>query len=59
MPTNMRTAAVEHRVGSGNGAVLVTGVKMAQQLEKATTNSYCIRKQWLGNHNNPCHYHFF
>jgi hypothetical protein len=58
MPTNMRTAAVEHRVRRGNGAVLVTGVKMAQQLEKATTNYYCIRKQWFGNHNNPCHYHF-
>jgi len=54
----MRTAAVEHRVRRGNGAVLVTGVKMAQQLEKATTNYYCIRKQWFGNHNNPCHYHF-
>ena len=58
MPTNMRTAAVEHRVRRGNGAVLVTGVKMAQQLEKATTNYYCLRKQWFGNHNNPCHYHF-
>jgi hypothetical protein len=54
----MRTAAVEHRVRRGNGAVLVTGVKMAQQLEKATTNYYCLRKQWFGNHNNPCHYHF-
>jgi hypothetical protein len=31
---------------------------MAQQLEKATTNYYCLRKQWFGNHNNPCHYHF-
>ena len=58
MPTNMRTAVVEHRVRRGNGAVLVTGVKMAQQLEKATTNYYCLRKQWFGNHNNPCHYHF-
>jgi hypothetical protein len=54
----MCTAAVEHCVRRGNGAVLVTGVKMAQQLEKATTNYYCIRKQWFGNHNNPCHYHF-
>jgi hypothetical protein len=54
----MRTAAVEHRVRRGNGAVLVTGVKMAQQLEKATTNYYCLRKQWFGNHNNPGHYHF-
>ena len=31
---------------------------MAQQLEKATTNYYCLRKQWFGNHDNPCHYHF-
>jgi len=54
----MCTAAVEHCVRRGNGAVLVTGVKMAQQLEKATTNYYCLRKQWFGNHNNPCHYHF-
>ena len=58
MPTNMRTAAVEHRVRRGNGAVLVTGVKMAQQLEKATTKYYCLRKQWLGNHDNPCYYLF-
>jgi hypothetical protein len=41
MPTNMRTAAVEHRVGRGrNGAVLVTGVRMAQQPENATTDKY-------------------
>jgi hypothetical protein len=51
----MRTAAVEHRVGSGNGAVLVTRVQMAQQLEKAITNNYCLETPWFGNHHNPCH----
>jgi hypothetical protein len=55
MPTNMRTAAVEHRVGSGNGAVLVTGVQMAQQLEKATRDNYRLETPWFGNHHNPCH----
>jgi hypothetical protein len=55
MPTTTCTAAVEHCVGRGNGSVLVTGVKMAQQLEKATTNNYCLEEQWLGNHINPCH----
>jgi hypothetical protein len=55
MPTNMRTAAAEHRVGRGNGAVLVTGVRMAQQLEKATTNNYRTEALWFGNHDNPCH----
>ncbi len=58
MPTNMRTAAVEHRVGRGNGAVLVTGARMAQQLEKATTNNYRTEALWFGNHYNPCHNHF-
>jgi hypothetical protein len=52
---NMRTAAVEHRVGSGNGAVLVTGVQMAQQLEKATRDNYRLETPWFGNHHNPCH----
>jgi len=51
----MRTAAVEHRVGSGNGAVLVTGVQMAQQLEKATRDNYRLETPWFGNHHNPCH----
>ncbi len=57
MPTTMCTAAVEHCVGRGNlnGSVLVTGVKMAQQLEKATTNNYCLEAPWFGNHHNPCH----
>jgi hypothetical protein len=40
MPTNMRTAAVEHRVGRGNDAALVIGAKMAQQLENATRGNY-------------------
>jgi hypothetical protein len=52
---NMRTAAVEHRVGSGNGAVLVTGVQMAQQLEKATRDNYRLETPWFGNHHSPCH----
>jgi hypothetical protein len=55
MPTTICTAAVEHRVGSGNGAVLVTGVKMAQQLEKATRDNYRLETPWFGNHHNPCH----
>jgi hypothetical protein len=59
MPTNMRTAAVEHRVGRGNGAVLFTGVRMAQQLEKATTNNYRIEALWFGSHYSPCHNHFW
>ena len=54
----MCTAAVGHCVGRGNGSVLVTGVKMAQQLEKATTNTYCLEEQWFGNHFNPCYNHF-
>ena len=54
MPTNMRTAAVEHRVGRGNGAMLVTGAKMAQQLETATRSNY-PKALWFGNHYNPCH----
>ena len=55
MPTNMRTAAVEHCVGRGNGSMLVTGVKMAQQLEKATRDNYRLETPWFGNHHNPCH----
>ena len=55
MPTTICTAAVEHRVGSGNGAVLVTGVKMAQQLEKATRDNYRLETPWFGNHHNPCY----
>ena len=31
---------------------------VAQQLEKATTNNYCLEEQWFGNHFNPCHNHF-
>ncbi len=54
----MHTAAVEHRVGPGNGAVLVTGVRMAQQLEKATTNNYRTNALWFGNHYSSCHNHF-
>ena len=52
----MRTAAVEHRVRRGNGAVLVTGVKMAQQLEKATTNYYCLYEHVAGIHYTNCHH---
>ena len=55
MPTTMRTAAVEHCVGRGNGSVLVTGVKMAQQLEKATTNYYCLYEHVAGIHYTNCH----
>ena len=55
MPTNMRTAAVEHCVGRGNGSMLVTGVKMAQQLEKATRDNYRLETSWFGNHHNPCY----
>ena len=55
MPTNMRTAAVEHCVGRGNGSMLVTGVKMAQQLEKATTNYYCLEEHVAGIHYTNCH----
>ena len=55
MPTNMRTAAVEHCVGRGNGSMLVTGVKMAQQLEKATTNYYCLYEHVAGIHYTNCH----
>ena len=55
MPTNMRTAAVEHCVGRGNGSMLVTGVKMAQQLEKATTNYYCHEEHVAGIHYTNCH----
>ena len=55
MPTTICTAAVEHCVRSGNGAVLVTGVKMAQQLEKATRDNYCLETRWFGNHHNPCY----
>jgi len=55
MPTTICTAAVEHRVGSGNGAVLVTGVKMAQQLEKATRDNYRLDEKWFSNHHNPCY----
>ena len=51
----MRTAAVEHCVGRGNGSVLVTGVKMAQQLEKATTNYYCHEEHVAGIHYTNCH----
>jgi len=51
----MRTAAVEHCVGRGNGSVLVTGVKMAQQLEKATTNYYCLYEHVAGIHYTNCH----
>ena len=58
MPTTICTAAVEHCVRRGNGAVLVTGVEMAQQLEKATRDNYRLRKQWFGNHDNPCYYLF-
>jgi hypothetical protein len=57
MPTNMRTAAVEHRVGRGNGSVL-GNVGVAQQLEKATTNSYCTIAQVAGIHYTNCHNQF-
>ena len=55
---NMRTAAVEHCVGRGNGSMLVTGVKMAQQLEKATTNYYCLEEHVAGIHYTNCHNRF-
>ena len=51
----MCTAAVGHCVGRGNGSVLVTGVKMAQQLEKATTNYYCLEEHVAGIHYTNCH----
>ncbi len=49
MPTNMRTAAVEHCVGRGNGSMLAK-VGVAQQLEKATTNNYCTIAPVAGIH---------
>ena len=55
MPTTICTAAVEHCVRSGNGVVLVTGVKMVQQLEKATRDNYRLETRWLSNHHNPCY----
>jgi len=51
MPTNVHTAAVEHRVGRGNGSMLVSGNNAAPQLEKATVrNYYRSGIEWLGNH---------
>ena len=53
MPTNMRTAAVEHRAGRGNGPVLVImiGAKMAQQLENATIWRQLPNfARWSGSH---------
>ena len=54
MPTNMRTAAVEHCVGRGNGSMLAK-VGVAQQLEKATTNYYCLYEHVAGIHYTNCH----
>jgi hypothetical protein len=54
MPTNMRTAAVEHCVGRGNGSMLAK-VGVAQQLEKATTNNYCTIAPVAGIHYTNCH----
>jgi hypothetical protein len=52
----MRTAAVEHCVGRGNGSMLFTGVMgVAQQLEKATTNNYCTIAPVAGIHYTNCH----
>jgi len=54
MPTNMRTAAVEHCVGRGNGSMHAK-VGVAQQLEKATTNNYCLYEHVAGIHYTNCH----
>ncbi len=54
MPTTMRTAAVEHCVGRGNGSMLAK-VGVAQQLEKATTNNYCTIAPVAGIHLTNCH----
>ena len=40
MPINVHTAAVEHRVGRGNGSMLVSGNNAAPQLETATVRNY-------------------
>ncbi len=46
MPTTMCTAAVEHCVGRGNGSMLVTGVKMAQQPERVIARAVANR-EWI------------
>jgi hypothetical protein len=54
----MHTAAVEHRVGRGDGSVLVIGAKMAQQRENATRDNYRSEIEWPGNHDKLCHNQF-
>ena len=45
MPTIMCTAAVEHQAWRGNGAMFVSGICIAPQLENATMrNCYCTHE---------------